>query len=197
MLKQILFIRHGETEWSRSGKHTGRSDIALSEQGESNARGIAGRLALVRLEHVFTSPRQRARRTCELAGLGARAQDDPDLAEWDYGDFEGLSTAEILRARPSWSLFRDGCPGGESPGQVSDRADRVIARLRQLDGSVALFSHGHFGRVLAARWIGAPAETGQRLILDTASISILSYEHGDRAAAGIALWNSKSCDLSP
>jgi probable phosphoglycerate mutase len=187
----IFLARHGETAWSKSGRHTGRTDVPLSEQGERNARGLAEALSGVRFGMVLTSPRQRARRTCELAGLGAAARPDPDLAEWDYGDYEGLRSADILKLRPGWELFADGCPGGESPAQVSARADRLIARLRSVEGNVALFSHGHFGRALAVRWIGLPIGDGGRLLLDTASISILSYDRGRSAAPVIALWNAR------
>jgi len=192
--QQVVFVRHGETDWSRSGRHTGRTDIPLSTQGANNARLLAGHLPFARFKHVFTSPRQRAKSTCELAGLGALARTDPDLAEWDYGDYEGLRSADILARRPGWNLFRDGCPGGESPEQISARADRVIARLRLLEGTIALFSHGHFGRVLAARWIGLGAVHGERLLLDTASLGILGYEHGDASAPAIALWNARPKD---
>ena len=190
MLHRVFIARHGETSWSKSGRHTGRTDLELSPQGEVNARLLAGPMAGVRFSGVWTSPRRRAVRTCELAGLGAAAEVVADLAEWDYGDYEGLTTAEILASRPGWRLFRDGCPGGESPAQVGARADRLIARLRSMDGDVALFSHGHFGRALAIRWIGLPVGDGERLLLDTASLGILAYEHGSRAAPVIALWNS-------
>jgi len=193
---QIYLIRHGETAWSKSGRHTGKTDLPLTEQGEQNARNLAGRLAAVRFSRVFTSPRQRARRTCELAGLGAAAEVDPELAEWDYGDYEGQRSADILRGRPGWNLFRDGCPSGESPAQVSLRADRLISRLRTLDGNVALFSHGHFGRALAARWIGLPVAEAERFQLGTASLSILGFERGNPAAPVIALWNEGSCDAA-
>jgi broad specificity phosphatase PhoE len=190
MVARVFFIRHGETAWSESGRHTGRTDIPLSEHGEECARRLAGRLVAEEFTRVLVSPRQRARRTCELAGLGAKAEIDQDLAEWDYGDFEGMRTAEILSERPGWNIFRDGCPGGESPGQVSSRADRLIARLRPMDGDIALFSHGHFGRVLAARWIGLPVADGERFLLDTASLGVLGFEKGNPDAPVIALWNS-------
>jgi broad specificity phosphatase PhoE len=139
---------------------------------------------------VFTSPLQRARRTCELAGLGEIAEVEPDLAEWDYGDYEGQRPEEIRKARPDWNVFRDGCPGGESPVQVSERADRLFARVRTLEGNVALFSHGHFGRVLGARWIGLEIRQAQHLLLSTASVSILGYEHNAAEVPEIALWNA-------
>jgi len=190
MEHRVFLARHGETDWSRSGRHTGRTDIALSAQGERNARLLAGPLAGVRFARVLTSPMRRARRTCELAGLGAAAEVEPELTEWDYGAYEGLTSAEILASRPGWRLFRDGCPGGESPSQVAARADGIIARLRAADGDVAVFSHGHFGRALAVRWIGADVGFGDRLLLDTASLSILAYGRGGAAEPVIALWNS-------
>jgi probable phosphoglycerate mutase len=191
MLSRVYIARHGETVWSKSGRHTGRTDIALSEQGELNARMLAVPLSGVRFSRVLTSPRQRARRTCELAGLGAAAEVEADLAEWDYGDYEGLLSAEILKRRPGWSLFRDGCPGGESPAQVAARADRLISRLQSMEGNVALFSHGHFGRALAARWVGLPVRDGERLLLDTACLGVLAYEHGNAASPVISLWNAR------
>jgi broad specificity phosphatase PhoE len=191
MNTQIFLVRHGETAWSKSGQHTGRTDVPLTAQGEEEARRLAERLRAEPFSRVFTSPRQRARRTCELAGWGARAEIDPDLAEWDYGDYEGLRSAEILERRPDWNLFRDGCPNGETPAQVSDRADRVIARLRMIEGRVAIFSHGHFGRVLAVRWIGLPVIEGQHFQLSTCSLSIFGYEHNNPVEPVIALWNAE------
>lgn len=190
MLPHVFLIRHGETEWSRSGRHTGSTDLPLTEQGEQNARGLADRLRAVKFSRVFTSPRQRARRTCELAGLGALAEVEPDLAEWDYGDYEGKRSVEIFQTRPEWNLFRDGCPNGESPAQVSDRADRLIARLRAQDGNLALFTHGHFGRVLGARWIGLPVIEAQRFLLGTGSLSLLGYEHDRTDQPVISRWNA-------
>jgi broad specificity phosphatase PhoE len=190
MPAQIFLIRHGETAWSKSGQHTGRTDLPLNEQGEQEARTLVERLGATKFSRVFTSPRQRARRTCELAGLGAAAEVEPDLAEWDYGDYEGLRTAEIFKLQPDWNLFRDGCPHGEMPAEISGRADRLIARLRALEGNVALFSHGHFGRVLAARWIGLPVGAAQRFLLGTASVSVLGYEHDNVAEPVIASWNA-------
>lgn len=193
-------IRHGQTDWSLSGQHTGRTDIPLTEQGEQDARDLAKRLRAVRISHVFTSPRQRARRTCELAGLDAVAELEPDLAEWDYGDYEGQRSVDIRKGRPDWNLFRDGCPRGESPVQVSERADRVIARLRAVEGNTAIFSHGHFGRVLAARWIGLPVNQAQHFLLSTASLSILGHEHNLAEESAIVLWNAVSnenCDGGP
>jgi broad specificity phosphatase PhoE len=184
----LYIVRHGETEWSASGRHTGRTDIPLTRKGEDGATWLAARLGGAKFTRVFSSPRMRARRTCELAGWGAAAVVEPDLAEWDYGDYEGLSTDEILKARPGWSLFRDGCPNGESPEQASGRADRLLARLRSLDGNVALFTHGHFGRLLGARWVGLAVGDCALLQLDTASLSILGREHGTPV---IALWNER------
>jgi probable phosphoglycerate mutase len=189
---RLYLIRHGETEWTISRQHTGRTDIPLTPQGEDEARELAPRIRDIPFAHVLTSPRERARRTCELLGLGDVAKIEPDLAEWDYGDYEGRRSADIREGRPSWNLFRDGSPHGESPAQISNRADRVIARLRGLDGNVALFSHGHFGRVLAARWIGLSVEQAQHLLLSTASLSVLCYEHDRTDQPAIALWNSSA-----
>jgi len=194
MAPRIYLVRHGATAWSESGRHTGRSEIPLTDEGEGRARGLAARLGSVRFARVFTSPRGRARRTCELAGFAAAAEVEPELAEWDYGEYEGLRSADIRGARPGWSLFRDGCPGGESPAQVAGRADRLITRLRTLDGAVALFSHGHFGRVLGVRWIALSVADAERLLLDAASVSILGYEHADPAAPVIELWNGRAAD---
>lgn len=192
MLQQLFLVRHGETEWSLSGRHTGSTDIPLTERGEQDAKSLGNDFRTLTFSAVFTSPRSRARRTCELVGLAKAAEIDPDLAEWDYGDFEGLTSAEIAQKSPAWNLFLDGCPNGESPSQVSDRADRVIGRVRKREGNVAVFSHGHFGRVLAARWVGSPASLGQRFFLATASLSILGYEHGSADEPVIQLWNERS-----
>lgn len=190
MLSRLYLVRHGETAWSLSGQHTGRTDIPLTEQGEQDARKLAKRLRLVRFSHVFTSPMQRARRTCELAGLAAEIE--PDLAEWDYGDYEGQRPTDIRKGRPGWNVFRDGCPGGESPAQISERADRLIARLRALQGDIAIFSHGHFGRVVAARWIELRVRRAQHFLLKPASLSILGYEHNLAEMPAIVLWNAVS-----
>ena len=189
-LPRIHFIRHGETAWSLSGQHTGRTDLPLTEQGEQDARKLAGRFRTVGFSCVLTSPLQRARRTCELAGLNDGAEISPDLTEWDYGDYEGKRPTEIHEGRPDWSIFRDGCPRGESPTQVCERADRLIGRLRKLEGNIALFSHGHIGRVLAARWIGLPINQAQHFLLGTASLSILGFEHDRARMPAIVLWNS-------
>ena len=196
MPAQLLLVRHGETAWSKSGQHTGRTEISLTPTGEAEARALGERLSADEIAHVLTSPRERARRTCELASLGSRAEVDPDLAEWDYGDDEGRRTAEILAERPDWNLFREGSPGGETPAEVAVRADRVIARVRELDGIIAVFSHGHFGRVLAARWIDLPPAQAQHFMLNTASISILGYERPDARTPAILCWNWRPCERS-
>ena len=192
----LHLIRHGETTWALSGRHTGQTEVALTEHGEQDSRRLQARLRAVGFRHVFTSPRLRARRTCELAGLDALARVEPDLAEWDYGDFEGLTTAEISERHPGWNVFRDGCPGGESPAQATARADRLLARLRRLEGDVALFSHGHFGRVLGVRWIGLPVLEAQHFLLGTASLSLLGHEHDRADQPAIALWNDVSHKMS-
>lgn len=189
MLSHLYLIRHGETAWSLSGQHTSYSDIPLTEKGEADARHLAQRLGSVRFNQVFTSPRLRARQTCELAGFGSRSKIEPDLAEWNYGDYEGRRTGEIHQTRPGWNIFTDGCPAGESPADIAARVDRLIARLHSHDGKVAVFAHGHIGRVLAARWIGQPVGFGQHLLLNPASVSILAYEHDDPDQPVIALWN--------
>jgi broad specificity phosphatase PhoE len=188
MLDRVYLIRHGETEWSVAGKHTGRCEIPLTSRGEHLARALGRQLRSIQFSSVLTSPRERARRTCELAGLRP-PEIEPDLAEWDYGSFEGMTTAEIRKSRANWNLFRDGCPGGESPEQISQRADRLIARLKGMDGNIAIFSHGHFLRVLAARWTGMPVEAGQHLVIGTASIGILGFEHDSLEEPAIVAWN--------
>jgi len=196
----LYLIRHGETAWSISGQHTGRTDIPLTARGEQEAQAIGEGLRAVTFCHVFTSPRQRARRTCELVGLDAALEIEPGLVEWDYGDYEGQRSVDIRTQRPDWNLFRDGCPHGESPSAVSDRADRLITQLRALQGNIAVFSHGHFGRVLAARWIGLPVSQAQHLILSTASVSILGYEQNSTEQSAIELWNavpSNTADSGP
>ncbi len=196
MPARIFVVRHGETDWSKSGQHTSRTDRPLTAVGEAEARALTPILAPLGITQVWTSPRERARRTCELAGLGAHAGVDPDLAEWDYGDFEGLRTPEILASHPGWRLFQDGCPGGESPQQVSARADRVVARLRALDGPVAVFTHGHMGRVLAVRWAGLAAAAGEHLLLGTACLGVLGFEHGHLSMPVIERWNVGSGPLA-
>src|SRR5262249_39633790 len=187
-LPSVYLARHGETAWSLSGQHTGLTDLPLTERGERNARRLGERLRGLKFARAFTSPLQRAKRTCELAGFGATAKIDRDLLEWNYGEYEGRRTAEIHAERPDWQLFRDGCPGGESPAQVGARADRVVARLRAVQGNVLLFSSGHFLRVLAARWLGLDAAAGRYLLLSTASLSALGYEH-DATQPVIRMWN--------
>lgn len=185
----IYLIRHGETEWSRSGQHTGRTDVPLNAIGEAKAQELGQSLRHIEFARVLSSPRQRAHRTCQLAGFGTHAEIDSDLAEWDYGDYEGKRSVEIRQMRPDWILFRDGCPNGESLAQVSARADRCLARLRSFSGNIAVFCHGHFGRVLAARWIGLPASAGQHFLLGTASYGILDFEHQQIGEPAIARWN--------
>jgi probable phosphoglycerate mutase len=188
-LSTIYLARHGETAWTVSGQHTGLSDIPLTERGERNARRLGERLRDHTFAHVFTSPLQRAKRTCELAGYGAVACIDPDLVEWNYGVYEGRKTADIRKERPDWQLFRDGCPDGESPADVADRADRVIARLRQLSGDVLLFSSGHFLRVFGARWLRLDASAGRLFYLGTATLSAVGYEHNHLEEPVVRLWN--------
>jgi probable phosphoglycerate mutase len=188
---QIFFIRHGETAWSLSGQHTGRTDLPLTPHGEDTARELASALQDIPFSLVLTSPRLRARATCDLAGLGAAAQTEASLAEWDYGDYEGLRTAEIQALHPDWRVWENGCPGGESPAAVGQRADHLIARLRGLTGKIALFSHGQFGRVLAARWIGLPVTEGQHFAMAPASISILGFEAEHPQRRVISLWNAR------
>jgi probable phosphoglycerate mutase len=186
----VLYVaRHGETAWSLSGQHTGLTDLPLTPNGERNARRLGERLKGMSFARVFASPLQRAAQTCELAGFGAVAETDPDLVEWNYGQYEGRCSAEIFAERPDWQLFRDGCPGGESPAQVGERADRVIQRVRTVPGNVLLFSSGHFIRVLAARWLALGPETaGRYFLLTTASLSALGYEH-KLSQPVIRLWN--------
>jgi broad specificity phosphatase PhoE len=187
----IYLARHGETAWSLSGQHTGLTDLPLTERGERNAQRLGKRLAGLNFSKVFTSPLQRARRTCELAGFGPVAETDANLVEWNYGDYEGRRTADIHAERPDWQLFRDGCPGGESPAQIGARADKVVSCLSDIKGNVLVFSSGHFLRVLAARWLGLETAAGRFLILSTASLSMLSYENNFSQPA-IRLWNDTS-----
>lgn len=188
-LPEVYLARHGETEWTVSGRHTGRTDLPLTARGERNAAALAGRLRGVPFDAVLTSPLLRARRTCGLAGFADRAALAPDLVEWDYGDYEGRTSAEIRAERPGWEIFRDGCLGGEGPDAVGVRADRVIARLRQPPaGRILLFGHAHFFRVLAARWIMLAVSDARHFVLSTAALSILGYEHS-HADPAILLWN--------
>ena len=187
-LPVIYLARHGETAWSLSGQHTGRTDLPLTEGGERNARALGVRLRGLVFAKVFTSPLQRAAHTCDLAGFGSAAERDPDLMEWDYGHYEGRRTTEILAERPDWQLFRDGCPGGESPAEIGARADRVVSLVRAVHGDVLLVSSAHILRVLTARWLGLEAAGGRYLLLSTASLSVLGYEH-NLAEPAIRLWN--------
>lgn len=187
---RIYFVRHGETEWSLSGQHTGRTDIALTAHGQDEARDLGSYLRETGFARVLSSPWLRARQTCELAGLASALEIEPDLAEWDYGDYEARRSVDIRRARPDWSIWRDGCPGGEMPADVHDRADRLIARLLALDGNIALFSHGQFGSALAARWIGLPVIEARHFEIGTASLGILSQDPGHPEVPVIALWNA-------
>lgn len=189
-LQMIYLARHGETAWSLTGRHTGLTDLPLTQRGERNARRLGQRVAGLAFAKVLTSPLQRALRTCELAGFGA-AEVDRNLVEWDYGDYEGLRTAEICAEHPDWQLFRDGCPGGEKPEQVGARADAVVKRARAVEGNVIIFSSGHFLRVLAARWLGLEPGAGKFFALDTASASILGYEN-NLSQPAIRLWNDTS-----
>jgi broad specificity phosphatase PhoE len=188
VLPIVYLARHGETAWTLSGQHTGLTDLPLTKRGERNARRLEERLRGVTFAQVWTSPLQRATRTCELAGFGAVAEIDRDLVEWNYGVYEGRRTADIHRERPEWQLFRDGCPGGESPQEVGARADRVVTRVRAVSGDVLVFSSGHFLRVLAARWLGLEAASGRYFLLSTASLSALGYEH-NLSQPVIRLWD--------
>jgi probable phosphoglycerate mutase len=194
---RLFLVRHGETAWSLSGQHTGSTDIALTAHGESQARGLARRLRAIAFAQVFSSPLRRARQTCELAGFGGAAQMEPDLVEWDYGDYEGKRSADIQRDRPGWNVWHDGCPHGDSPAHICARADRLLGHLRALSGNVALFSHGQFGAALAARWIGLAVGEAQHLALHPASLSILEYESGHPTVPVIALWNAGSDSALP
>lgn len=187
-LPKIYLVRHGETQWSVTGQHTGLTDLPLTAQGERNARALGARLNGLRFAAVLTSPLERARRTCELAGFGKIAQIDPDLVEWNYGDYEGRRTADIRKERPGWNLFRDGCPHGESVGDVAARADRVIACLHAVKGDALVFGHGHCLSVIGARWIGLAFEKAGVLLLSTAALSILGYDHAADEPV-VRLWN--------
>lgn len=183
----IYLARHGETPWSISGRHTGRTDVPLTPKGEGDAVKIGTRLTGIAFARVFSSPLSRAKRTAELAGFTPELE--PDLLEWNYGDYEGLKTAEIRARRPDWDLFRDGCPGGESVPDVSERIDRLVARLKSLSGNVLLFAHGHILRVVAARWVDQPVPFGRSLLLSTATVSILGFDHLAMDEPAIKLWN--------
>lgn len=194
---RVFFIRHGETEWAISSRHTGRTDLPLTANGENEARalGVHIRNLKIHFAHVLTSPLQRARQTCALVGLDSVAKIEPDLVEWDYGDYEGKRSLDIHQERPDWNVFRDGCPHGETAAQISRRADQLIARLFALDGNVALFSHGQFGGVLAARWIGLPLAQAQHFPLGTASLSILGFNPQHPEIPVIDLWNASSHNI--
>ena len=187
---QIHLVRHGETAWSLSGQHTGRTDMPLTPAGEAAARGVAERLKGLSFSAVWSSPSQRAYNTSVLAGFGAQSVRNDDLQEWDYGAYEGRTTKEILAERPGWNVFRDGCPQGEMAADVGARADRIIKQLREAGGSILIFSSAHFLRVLAARWLGLPPGGGALFVLDTASISVLGYEH-DLSEPVVRKWNLK------
>jgi probable phosphoglycerate mutase len=184
--QKVFAIRHGETEWSLSGQHTGTTDIPLTDNGRRLAERIRPVLGKEEFDLVLTSPLRRARETCELSGLGGRAVVDRDLLEWNYGEYEGLTSEQIHERVPGWLIFRDGCPGGETPSEVGARADRVIARARAADGNVALFAHGHLLRVLVARWLGLPPGAGQHFLLDTGTLNVLAYYRGIPA---VRVWN--------
>ena len=187
LTQRVYLVRHGETEWSLNGQHTGTTDIPLTENGRRTARLLARVLVEQRFSLVLASPLRRARTTCELAGLGEYAESDQDLMEWQYGEYEGLTPAQIESRAPGWMLFTHGCPGGESPEEIGMRVDRVIARVRAVEGHAALFAHGHIFRVFAARWLGLPVAAGSHFLLDTATMSILSYYRGIPA---IKQWNA-------
>ena len=183
----MFAIRHGETAWSLTGQHTGTTDLPLTDNGRRRAQRLRPVLARETFALVLTSPLERARETCALSGVADRAVIDPDLVEWNYGKYEGLTTAQIHESAPGWLLFRDGCPGGETPAQVGVRVDRVIARARTVEGNVALFSHGHLLRVLAARWLGLPVVAGQHFLLDTGTVNVLADYRGIPA---LKTWNA-------
>jgi probable phosphoglycerate mutase len=185
--QRVYLLRHGETEWSLNGRHTGVTDVPLTENGRVAARLLRPILAKVTFLLVLTSPLQRARETCELAGLGQFATVETDLIEWNYGEYEGLTTEQIRLTRPGWSVFRDGCPGGETPDQIGARADRVLDTIRATEGNVALFAHGHILRVLAARWINLSASCGENFILDTGTLNVLGYY---RESPAFEIWNA-------
>ncbi len=189
--REVLVIRHGETEWSRSGRHTGRTDVPLTERGCTAAQRLGELLSRIDIGLVLASPLHRARVTCELAGLGDRMQIEPDAVEWNYGEYEGLTPAEIASRDPGWMIFRDGCPGGEMPADIGRRVDRLLSRIRDAAGHVAVFAHGHLLRVLAARWIGLPPQGGSHFLLDTSTLSILGYY---RDIPTVKRWNAPFAD---
>jgi broad specificity phosphatase PhoE len=186
---RLFLARHGDTAWTDSRQRTGRTDLPLNERGEERARQIGERLQRFSFTRVFTSPLQRASKTCALAGFGAVAEVDPDLVEWDYGRFEGRLTKDILKERPGWEMFRDGCPDGEMPNDVAARADRFIARVREIEGDVLAFSSAHIIRMLAARWLELPPAAGRLFFCRPASVGVLAFEHNNLAEPVIGLWN--------
>ncbi len=190
MSLNLYLIRHGQTEWSLSGQHTGQTDLPLTSEGERQASNLATVLGGINFSQILTSPLQRARRTCELSGLSHRCEIEPDLVEWNYGKYEGLTSDEIEKGQPSWNLFRDGAPGGESPGEIAERADRLISRLRALTGNIALFSHGHLFSALAMRWIELPVVNATHFELSTSSVSILGFANHHPDIPVISGWNS-------
>jgi len=195
-LLRLYLIRHGETEWALSGRHTGLTDIPLTQNGEDEARKLGKHLRDIQFAQVLTSPLQRAHQTCALVGLEPVPEIEPDLAEWDYGDYEGKRSVDIHKERPDWNVFRDGCPHGERPAQISARADRLIARLCKLDGNIALFSHGQFGGVLAVRWIGLAVVEAQHFPLGTASVSVFTFASHHPTVPVIALWNATAHNIN-
>lgn len=188
-LPRLFLARHGDTAWTDSHQHTGRTDLPLNERGEAHARQLGERLQHFSFSRVFTSPLQRASKTCELAGFGAGAEIDRDLIEWDYGSFEGKVTSDVLKERPGWELYRDGCPDGETPGDVAARADRFIARVHGIPGDVLAFSSGHIIRMIAARWLRMSPADGRVFFCDPASVGVLGFEHNDRNQPVIRRWN--------
>jgi len=200
VVEEIYLIRHGETAWSRGGRHTGRTDVPLTERGELQAKHVGALLGAIGFSQVLASPLQRARRTCELAGFGAAMRLEPNLSEWDYGRYEGLSSEQIRAQHADWDVFRDGCPGGESTAQMGARVDAVLLQLRAISGRVAVFSHGHFLRALAVRWIELPLLCGRHFGLSAGAVSMMGYEHQSINEPAIELWNavSNDCfDLAP
>jgi len=193
---RAYLVRHGETAWTLTGQHTGRTDLALTAHGEDEARELAPWLRRLQFTHVWVSPRLRARQTCELAGLGSVSELEPDLEEWDYGDYEGQRSVDICGTRPGWDVWHDGCPGGEKPADVAVRIDRLITRLGTMHGDIAVFSHGQLGAGLAARWIGLPIAEGRHFALHPASMSILGHESGHPNVRVIELWNATPVALS-
>ena len=192
---RVYMVRHGETAWSRSGQHTGRTDMQLTEAGEAEAKALAPWLRGIHFTQILTSPLRRARRTCELAGLGVKVEVDANLEEWNYGKYEGLTSPQIHQDRPDWLIYRDGAPGGETPDEVSDRADHIIDHLTTLHGNVAIFTHGHFGTVLGARWAELAIIEAQHFSLGTASMSVLGYNSSHPETRVIALWNASPAML--